>query len=145
MGAVEEAPEKTNIWSSERCKKARMLGETRGRTWGKPNFIQKLSDSMNYKRRDFRKRKGTNKVESTQVLHDAVRYTMKNPNETPNISDGLQIKLVSTAIMCILFSKTQIFLKESFFMSHFWLTKMDTVNLALISLFFSSIAAKMGH
>lgn len=28
MGAKEEAPENTNIWSSERCKRARMLGKT---------------------------------------------------------------------------------------------------------------------
>lgn len=28
MGAIEEAPENTNIWSSERCQKARMLGKT---------------------------------------------------------------------------------------------------------------------
>lgn len=29
-------------------------------TWGKPNFFQKLSESMNSKRRYFRKRKSTN-------------------------------------------------------------------------------------
>lgn len=70
---------------------------------------------------------------------------MKNPDESSCICNGLQTKLVSTAIMYILLSKIQIFLEESFFISHFWHTKMDTVNLALISSCFSSIAAKMGH
>lgn len=46
--------------------------------------------------------------------------------------------------MHILLSKTQIFLKASFFKSHLWHIKMDTVNLVLISLCFSSVAAKMG-
>lgn len=46
--------------------------------------------------------------------------------------------------MHILLSKTQIFLKASFFKSYLWHIKMDTVNLVLISLCFSSVAAKMG-
>lgn len=100
---------------------------------------------MDKKRRDFRKMKSTNLVESIQVLDDAVRYPRKNPNESSSICNRLQTKSVSALIRYILLSKTQTFLEESFFISHFWHRKMDTVNLALISLCFSSIAAKMGH
>lgn len=56
--------------------------------------------------------KRVDEVESTQFLYDAVTYPIRHLNETSDICERLQVKLVSTEIALKLLLKNEVFLKN---------------------------------